>query len=99
MTTHDTELVAALRAASHQLALAADALANRPAADVSPTPVQSDLLRIREVSELTGVPVNTLRSWRQSQTGPQARRLGGRLVWDRAEVEDWIQQQFRPHAG
>jgi predicted DNA-binding transcriptional regulator AlpA len=52
------------------------------------------LLRIHEVSELTGVPVNTLRSWRQSETGPQATRLGGLLVWDRAEVEAWVAERL-----
>jgi predicted DNA-binding transcriptional regulator AlpA len=98
MTTQVSEIVAALRAASHQLAVAADALAAQPV-QAEPAAAPSDLLRIHEVSELTGVPVNTLRSWRQSETGPQATRLGGRLVWDRAEVEAWIQQQFRPHAG
>lgn len=54
----------------------------------------SELLRIQEVSELTGIPINTLRFWRANSTGPKAAKLGRRLVYRRTDVEAWIDAQF-----
>ena len=102
MTEFDADVIAALRAASHQLAVAADALATQAAQPVAPVSIStgsSDLLRIREVSDLTGIPVNTLRSWRQGGTGPVSHRLGGRVVYRRSDVEAWKQSQLASNAG
>jgi predicted DNA-binding transcriptional regulator AlpA len=54
-----------------------------------------ELLRMDEVSDLTGVPLATLRFWRHLGTGPQGFRLGRRVVYDRAEVSRWINDQRR----
>ena len=60
------------------------------------------ILRIKEVSALTGVPVWTLRSWRHQTSagkpaGPVSFKLGGSVVYDLAAVEAWIDEQR--HAG
>ncbi|BCW85056.1 hypothetical protein NicSoilE8_27290 [Arthrobacter sp. NicSoilE8] len=52
------------------------------------------LLVIDEVSELTRIPVATLRYWRHQGTGPKAARLGGRLVYRKHEVIEWINAAF-----
>jgi predicted DNA-binding transcriptional regulator AlpA len=54
------------------------------------------LMRIEEVSEETGIPVETLRYWRQRQKGegPTSARIGRRVVYRAADVDAWINAQF-----
>ncbi|NPC96614.1 AlpA family transcriptional regulator [Nocardioides sp. zg-DK7169] len=60
----------------------------------------TDLMRIEEVSELTGIPLNTLRYWRaNTRTGPKSAKLGRRVVYRRQDVEAWIDQQFAAADG
>jgi predicted DNA-binding transcriptional regulator AlpA len=57
--------------------------------------VDVDLLRLAEVAELTGVSEATLRFWRHTGTyGPPSAKLGRRVVYRRAEVFAWIDEQF-----
>lgn len=97
----DADLIAALRSASHQLAVAADALAARMAQpeESAPTAPGRELLRIQEVSAMTGVAINTLRNWRQAGTGPASHRVGSRVVYREADVQAWLQSQLTSHAG
>ncbi len=48
------------------------------------------LLTLAEVSELTRVPVATLRSLRRRGEGPRLFKMGGRLVADEKDVLSWI---------
>lgn len=52
------------------------------------------LLRLPEVAELTGLPVNTLRFWRHQGTGPRSIRLGRRVVYRECDVVAWIEEHF-----
>lgn len=52
------------------------------------------LLRLPEVAELTGLPVNTLRFWRHQGTGPRSIKLGRRVVYRECDVVAWIEDQF-----
>jgi predicted DNA-binding transcriptional regulator AlpA len=52
-----------------------------------------DIMCAREVSELTGVPLGTLRYWRHADLGPASFTLGRRVVYRRSEVERWIAEQ------
>lgn len=52
------------------------------------------LLRLPEVAELTGLPVNTLRFWRHQGTGPKSVKLGRRIVYRECDVVAWIEEQF-----
>lgn len=49
-----------------------------------------ELLRAKQVSEMTGVPVGTLRYWRHSDIGPASFTLGRHVVYRRDEVLRWI---------
>jgi predicted DNA-binding transcriptional regulator AlpA len=49
-----------------------------------------ELLGAKEVSDMTGVPVGTLRYWRHSDIGPASFTLGRRVVYRRDEVLRWI---------
>lgn len=54
-----------------------------------------DLLNTAEVSELTGVPVATLRYWRHIGTGPKSFKMGPRrIVYKRADVDTWLAKQY-----
>lgn len=53
---------------------------------------QSVLMSVAELSELLGVPVGSLRMWRQRGEGPRSFKLVGRVMYDRAEVMAWIEK-------
>lgn len=52
-----------------------------------------DLLGAKQVSEMIGVPVGTLRYWRHSDIGPASFTLGRRVVYRRDEVLRWISER------
>ena len=56
------------------------------------------LLRVPEVSELTGIPEATLRFWRHAGTGPPSAKLGRRVVYRETDVNDWVDEQFNAAA-
>jgi DNA-binding transcriptional MerR regulator len=56
------------------------------------------LLQLAEVSEITGIPENTLRYWRQLGTGPKSARLGRRVVYRERDVTAWVDAQFEVQA-
>lgn len=52
------------------------------------------LLTTAEVSEMTGVPVETLRWWRHvGGKGPISFKLGRRVVYERADIQQWLTEQ------
>jgi predicted DNA-binding transcriptional regulator AlpA len=57
------------------------------------------LLRVPEVSALTGVPEATLRFWRHMGTGPQSAKLGRRVVYRESDVNAWVDAQFETDSG
>lgn len=61
----------------------------------------SDLLFIDEVSEMSRVPIETLRWWRKQNkgVGPTSGVLGGRIVYKRDEVIAWIESAFEDGAA
>lgn len=50
------------------------------------------LLMIEEVAELLRRPESTLRWWRHVGHGPRSFKIGRRVVYDRADVEAFLQQ-------
>lgn len=54
-----------------------------------------ELLTLSEVAEILKVPVNTLRWWRQRNTGPEFFKMGRRLVTTVGDVRRFIRQQRR----
>lgn len=57
------------------------------------------LLRVPEVSELTGIPEATLAFWRHMGTGPQSAKLGRRIVYREVDVIAWVDAQFEGGRG
>ena len=59
-----------------------------------PVPVQEskrDLLTSAEVAEMTRLPLATLRWWRHTgEAGPKSFKLGRRVMYRRADVEQWL---------
>ncbi|MBI2376599.1 MAG: helix-turn-helix domain-containing protein [Deltaproteobacteria bacterium] len=57
------------------------------------------LLTYRRLSELTGIPIGTLKSWVHHGRIPHV-RLGPRCVRFRAEdIEAWLAAGYRPATG
>jgi predicted DNA-binding transcriptional regulator AlpA len=53
-----------------------------------------NLLSTEDVSKMTGIPAGTLRYYRHSDQGPANFMLGGRrVVYRRADVQAWIDEQ------
>jgi len=52
------------------------------------------LRTIEETAELLRTPVSTLRYWRHMNKGPKAARIGGRIMYRQADLEQWLNDQF-----
>jgi len=52
-----------------------------------------ELLTLSEVADILRVSVNTLRWWRQNQTGPEFFKIGRHLVTTVGDVRRYIRQQ------
>ena len=56
------------------------------------------ILRADEVSQRTGVPVQTLKYWRAHGRGPRWYKLGRRVVYDLDAVDAWVDESRRAAA-
>jgi excisionase family DNA binding protein len=54
------------------------------------------LLTITDLSEMLGVPVDTLYGWRHRGEGPAGYRIGRHVRYRRAAVEAWLDNSSRP---
>ena len=52
------------------------------------------LMTMAEVAEKTRIPENTLRFYRHKGTGPKSAKIGGRVMYRRADVDAWINVAF-----
>jgi predicted DNA-binding transcriptional regulator AlpA len=59
----------------------------------------NEILLIEEVSELTRLPLATLRFYRHRGDGPKSFKLGNRVAYKRADVERWIEAQYNDTLG
>jgi excisionase family DNA binding protein len=55
--------------------------------------LNSQLMTTAEVAELTRSPQSTVRYWRFCGTGPNAFRVGRRVLYRRHDVEAWLEVQ------
>lgn len=53
-----------------------------------------DLMTTAEAAELLRTSPETLRYWRYVDMGPRSAKLGRRVMYRRADVEQWIEAQF-----
>lgn len=53
-----------------------------------------ELLTLAEVAKITRQSEATLRWFRHVGKGPKSGKLGRRVVYRRADVEAWIEEQF-----
>lgn len=51
------------------------------------------LMTTLELSEMLGIPIETLYGWRHRGEGPVGYRVGRHLRYRRAEVETWLDGQ------
>jgi predicted DNA-binding transcriptional regulator AlpA len=61
----------------------------------------NEILLIEEVSELTRLPLATLRFYRhRGDGGPKSFKLGNRVAYKRADVLEWIEEHYAAdHSG
>jgi excisionase family DNA binding protein len=51
------------------------------------------LMTLVELSEMLGIPVNTLNGWRCRGEGPPGYRIGRHVRYRRADIEAWLQTE------
>ena len=56
------------------------------------------LLDQAAVADLLQLSEHTLRTWRHLGKGPPFRKLGGRVIYERADVEHWVSHQPKRNA-
>jgi predicted DNA-binding transcriptional regulator AlpA len=67
--------------------------------NIPKAPPLSEILLMEEVSDLTRLPLATLRFYRhRGQGGPKSFKLGNRVCYKRADVMQWIQDQYDAEA-
>lgn len=52
-----------------------------------------ELLTIDEAAAYLRLPVSTLRYWRSNGQGPCSRKVGRRVMYTRADLNQWIDEQ------
>ena len=57
------------------------------------------LLTIVDLSDMLGIPVDTLYGWRHRGEGPQGYRIGRHVRYRRATVEAWLEGRPDPARG
>jgi prophage regulatory protein len=70
--------------------------------DIVETPepnIEREFWDARELQELTGVSRNTWLHWAWIGKGPPSFKLGGRRLWRRSVVEDWIAEREEADGG
>lgn len=61
--------------------------------------MNTEILLMPEVSELTRIPMSTLRFYRHSGQGPRSFLLGGRVAYKRGDVTAWVESQYAAATG
>ena len=54
------------------------------------------LLTIVQLSEMLGIPFDTLHGWRHRGEGPQGYRIGRHVRYRRSTVEAWLEGRLDP---
>jgi len=63
----------------------------------SPQPLLAGYLTAQQLADELGVDIRTIWRWRWARKAPPAYKLGGRLMFKKSEVEDWVAQQREGH--
>jgi predicted DNA-binding transcriptional regulator AlpA len=53
----------------------------------------AERLTLKQASEHLNIPVNSLRWYRAEHTGPRSYKLGGKVFYDRADLDAWTAAQ------
>jgi predicted DNA-binding transcriptional regulator AlpA len=69
-------------------------MTRQPVSGATETPARESLLFIEDVAEWTGIPVQTLRWWRQHGKGPKSAKVGARVRYRESDVQAWLDDQF-----
>ena len=57
-----------------------------------------EYLTTAEVADLLRTPVETVRYWRHIRTGPESFKVGRRVLYPKAAVEEWVTSLRRQEA-
>lgn len=55
--------------------------------------LSSELMDTKELAELLGLNEMTLYNWRREGKGPPYIRVGRRIRYKRADVDEWLQKE------
>ena len=88
---------------AHSFAIAVDSLVHAVGTVARKNPSRR-LVSTKELAEMWGLPESTLRYWRCAETGPPYVKVGGRIRYDLADVENYVRANkrmpsMRAHGG
>jgi DNA-binding transcriptional regulator YiaG len=50
----------------------------------------------KEASAYLGIKSQTLQNWRQADKAPPFYRIGGKIIYDLRELQEWMQERRQP---
>ena len=53
----------------------------------------------RAAAEYVGVTDSTMAKWRMSGRGPKFIKAGSRVIYDRADLDEWLNRRKRQHTA
>jgi predicted DNA-binding transcriptional regulator AlpA len=53
----------------------------------------------KAAAQYIGIAASTLAKWRMSGKGPKFVKAGSRVLYDRADLDDWMQSRKREHTA
>ena len=56
--------------------------------------VTPEYLTTQELADLVRAPAETCRFWRHAGRGPRSVKIGRRVLYKRADVEAWLEEQY-----
>jgi predicted DNA-binding transcriptional regulator AlpA len=56
-------------------------------------------LRVRDAADYIGLSISTLAKWRITGFGPRYIKAGARVLYDRADLDEWMNKRRRSNTA
>ncbi len=60
---------------------------------------QIERLRVRDAADYVGLSISTLAKWRITGFGPRYIKAGARVLYDRADLDEWLVSRRRSNTA
>jgi len=63
------------------------------------TQKHDERMRVRDSADYIGVTISTLAKWRMTGFGPRYIKAGARVLYDRADLDEWLKTRRRSNTA